>query len=153
MKCNNVTIRGSLNCNKNITSQYIKSYGELTVKENIESEIVNIEGKIVCEGLLNAEEVVIAPMGRCKCNEIGASNVEVTNPKGIFKNNLFFVRVKSIDCNLIEGDTISLIYSNVKNIRGKSIKIIDKCKIENIEYNDLLEVSSNSSVKSSSKVG
>ncbi|RDC49118.1 polymer-forming cytoskeletal protein, partial [Acinetobacter sp. RIT592] len=153
IECNNVTIKGSLSCKESINSKYIKSYGDLNVDKNIESEIINIYGKIICNGLLNAEEVIITPRGRCKCSEIGASNIEVIRkPKGIFKPITLFDRMGILSCNLIEGDSIYLEKSDVENIRGREIKLINKCNIGNVEYNDVLEVSSDSTVVSSRRV-
>ena len=73
-------------------------------------------------------------------------------PKGIFKPVTLFDKMGTLSCNLIEGDSIYLEKSNVKNIRGKEIKLINKCSVDNVEYNDVLEVSSDSTVLSSSRI-
>lgn len=152
IECNNVVIRGGLKCKQSINSQYIKSYGELVVDQNISSEEINIQGSIYCKGLLNAEQILITPRDRCRCNEIGSSKIEVIKPKGIFKYSIFLGRVGSFSCNLIEADTIDLENSRIKDIRGKDVKLINNCEVDYIEYIDMLEVSSNSTVKNSSKV-
>ncbi|MEF9992494.1 MAG: polymer-forming cytoskeletal protein [Romboutsia sp.] len=153
LKCNNVTIRGDVCVNKNLEGENIRIYGEARVKENIVCEKIFVEGDIKCEGLLNAENVEISPRSKSYCREIGATNIRVKEREKRFLR--FIMQVGGygrLESDLIEGDFIELENSIVKDVRGKSIDLISKCKIENVEYNEKINVSKDSTVKNSIKV-
>lgn len=155
IRCNNVTIRGDMKIRKNLYAKEIKIYGDSKIEGNIECEDIKVYGGINCKGLLNAENIFINPRGRSYCREIGATNIEISKT-----NNISFFKIKlpwdgrgTFRGEVIEGDFIKLENTEVKDLRGKDISLISKCKIENIEYTDNLEVSSDSIVQNSTKIG
>ncbi|MCC0685216.1 polymer-forming cytoskeletal protein [Clostridioides sp. ZZV14-6345] len=154
LKCNNVTIRGQLSVNENMYAQNIKIYGEMRNKSNIECEDIKVYGVIECDGLLNGENIYVYSGGGSYCKEIGATNIKIGRSKDVFSLvkiiNIFSGKFK---CDLIEGDTIELEDASIKDIRGKSVSLVDNCDVGNIEYSDNLSISDNSTVKNSIKVG
>ncbi len=52
-----------------------------------------------------------------------------------------------LDVELIEGDDVSLEATNAQIIRGKRVKVGDRCRIDTVEYSESLEVSPKATVQ------
>lgn len=154
IKCNNVTIRGDLKGKDSVYANELNIYGRLKIDKNVEGENIKIHGDIKCDGLLTGEKIVIYPSGRSTCKEIGATNLDVLKYKsiGIWPFRISFGNRGTLKCDLIEGDNISLEKTTAKTIRGKNVSLLSKCEVGNIEYSDTVEISTDSTVKSSTKV-
>lgn len=155
VKCNNVTIYGDTTIKGNLYAKEIKIYGQIKVDKDIECENIVIDGAIECEGLINAEDIQIYLSGSSYCNELGAGSVTVLkhNKKSILKFLSFAsLSRKRFSCKTIESDYIKLENCDITNIRGKQVDLLSNCNVENIEYNQNLNISKNSAVKNHTKV-
>ncbi|MGL5314280.1 MAG: polymer-forming cytoskeletal protein [Peptostreptococcaceae bacterium] len=157
LECNNVTIRGELKLKEALLARNLKIYGEIKTDGNIEADEIKIYGQVNCNGLLTGENIFIYPKGISRCNEIGATSIIVdkNNSMDIFKRIFSFGMgsLGRLNCETIEGDNIKLRNTKVNKLNGKDITLISKCEVENLEYTDSLEISSDSNVRNKVKVG
>ena len=157
IECNNVTIRGDITITETLYAKNLKIYGSLKINGNVEADDIKIYGEVNCNGLLTGEEIYIYPKGLSKCKEIGATNILVDSNKNmdIFKRIFAFGMgsLGKLHCDVIEGDNIKIRNTKVDKLNGKNITLISKCEVENLEYTDNLEISSDSRVRNKTKVG
>jgi hypothetical protein len=57
-----------------------------------------------------------------------------------------------LEADLIEGNNISIEYTEVKTVRGNNILIGDNCRVDLVEYSGELGISPNAIVKNRVKV-
>lgn len=128
--------------------------------KNVSAENMNISGAAMITGLLNAENIKIKLNAKNVINEIGCTNLEVKLDDRL-SNGFHIGRIGAIsskngkghlECELIEGDTISLINTTAKTVRGKKIVIGENCKIERVEYSESLEIDESSEVKNQIRI-
>ena len=156
IECNNVTIYGDTNIKGNLKAKEVRVIGHISVDGDIECENIVIDGSIDCNGLINSEDITIYLKGKSRCNEVGATNINIRkqNNKSILTFlSLSSILTKSFKCSTIEGDYIKLKNCDITNIRGKQVDIISNCNIDNIEYTSNLNISKNSTVKNHVKIG
>ena len=56
-----------------------------------------------------------------------------------------------LNVELIEGDDISLEATSAQIIRGRRVKVGDRCRIDTVEYGESLEVSSKAAIQNQKK--
>ncbi|MDU2688961.1 MAG: hypothetical protein E7C44_15955 [Paeniclostridium sordellii] len=156
LKAQSINVSGVATIGKNIKSQKIFGEGCIKVKEEIESEKIDLQGNIICEGLINCEDFYLFTEGESKIGEIGATNIEICGgeksrnifnifiPKRI-KNNHAYIKV-------IEGDNIKLSNCDVDIVRGKNIVIGENCKINKVEYSESIDINELSKVDNINKI-
>lgn len=159
----NLNVNGRVTTTGSIKIINLCGEGEVKAKDSIVADIVNFNGCISScgdftasefnlrggvkniEGLLNSEVIDIRFNQGGYINEIGGSVVKITKNK----NSNFFAGLKSktLVINSIDGDNVSLEFSNVGTINGQNVVVGDGCLIDKIEYTGTLSVSPNSKVK------
>ncbi|MDU5021985.1 MAG: hypothetical protein E6269_15690, partial [Clostridiales bacterium] len=156
LQAQSIDVSGVATIGKNIKSQKIFGEGCIKVKEEIESEKIDLQGNIICEGLINCEDFYLFTEGESKIGEIGATNIEICGgeksrnifnifiPKRI-KNNHAYIKV-------IEGDNIKLSNCDVDIVRGKNIVIGENCKINKVEYSESIDINELSKVDNINKI-
>lgn len=156
LEAQSINVSGVATIGKNIKSQKIFGEGCIKVKEEIESENIDLQGNIICEGLINCEDFYLFTEGESKIGEIGATNIEICGeeksrnifnifiPKRI-KNNHAYIKV-------IEGDNIKLSNCDVDIVRGKNIVIDENCKIDTVEYSESIDINELSKVDNINKI-
>lgn len=139
IKCNEIYVEGTLSCEGRIeVEDKINVSGQITVEENLLGREVYCDGKLVVNGLLSGDKIVIIPRGSNKITEIGGEEVIVKITKsGII--DVFF-NVNKVISDIIEGNTISLENTICKVVRGHDIKINKGCSIDKVEYTGTLFV-------------
>lgn len=156
LEAQSINVSGVATIGKNIKSQKIFGEGCIKVKEEIESENIDLQGNIICEGLINCEDFYLFTEGESKIGEIGATNIEICGeeksrnifnifiPKRI-KNNHAYIKI-------IEGDNIKLSNCDVDIVRGKNIVIDENCKIDTVEYSESIDINELSKVDNINKI-
>ena len=136
-------IGGSLKCGSLSISGSAKARGD------IESEIVNIRGKINCDGLLNAEEITIKFDSGMEIGNIGGSKIVIYKDikRKINMRLPFLSSLINANCgnlcikNSIEGDDIALEGVTAQRVSGRIVAIGAGCNINLVQYSENVEIS------------
>lgn len=136
-----VKLSGGSRCQGNLKCGELHVSGALQAEKNIEAETARIHGGIVCNGLLNAEDIQIEIEQNAKCSigSIGCSKllVERRNSNKLFKrrgNGVVTVK------NEIEGDEIDIEYVTCPRASGRTVKIGEGCEIDLLQYSESYEI-------------
>lgn len=150
VKCNTIKTAGSTHIGGNVVGKDIRIAGSLNAKGDVSGENVVMAGSATISGLLNAENIEIKINGTSRIGEIGCTNLDVhTEQSGQF--TIFGMRFGGgtrgkLICKSIEGDDISLSFTEADVVRGKNIKVGPGCKIDRVEYSETLEIEDSTSV-------
>ena len=150
LEASTVTASGKFIINGQIKVTEINAQGSFKACEDIEAENVELCGKVVCCGLLNAENTVIKFSRGTEIGSIGGGKIELTREKLLFIALPF--RVAKIS-SAIEGDEIKLDHVTAPRVTGRSIIIGAGCKIELLEYSESCEIDKRAIVKHTKRVG
>ena len=154
-------ISGSMRCDGDIKGNAVTVSGAAHAA-NIEGEDVEINGKIVCEGLLNAENIVIKMDGASsEIGSIGGSKISIfparhrkRSPrlpllsKLLGKNGRHELVVK----DAIEGDEIGLEQVTAKTVIGRVVAIGEGCHIDLVQYSEAIEISPDATVERQERI-
>ncbi len=117
---------------------------------DLEGEIVVLAGKVTVNGLLSADRVEMKLEDTSFVREIGGEVIEIRRRrKGGLLVELglpIFRRPGSLQAVTIEGDEVYLEGTEAKLVRGKRVILGPGCRIERVEYEESLEVDSDSRV-------
>lgn len=149
--CEEVKIAGDLEVEESCVFHRLYLLGELSAKGDITGESIEIKGRIQCSGLLNAENITVYSYANSFCKEIGATNVKIMLPS-VFAR-IFHFGADTFRGEVVEGDTLLLEKVSLQTVRGNSIAISKNSKVEQVEYVTDLQVSSNSTVGRTEKIG
>ena len=155
-------ISGSLRCDGDIKGNGISVSGSARAT-NMEGEDVLISGKIVCDGLLNAENIVIKMNGATsEIGNIGGSKISIYPEKHQKKITRLPLLSKMIGNNgrndltvkeSIEGDEIALEMVTAKTVVGRVVAIGEGCRIELVQYSEAIEISPDAKVDRQERIG
>lgn len=141
-------IDGALKCGT------LSVMGSTKVAGDVEADIVNVGGKLDCDGLLNAEEITIKFDYGMEIGSIGGSKITIHNDterNKLARIPLLSKLIKAVDGivyikNAIEGDEISLKNVYAPRISGRIVTIGDGCKIDHVQYSENIDISPNAQV-------
>ncbi len=159
-----IAVSGSCKIGRNCISQgELKISGSCTVNGDIEAENVICFGKMICGGLLNAESIQIQGeiFLSSQIGSIGGSRIKVTLKKNNVASPLFrLFRKPSVNeifvlkvADSIEGDDISIEYTQARRVTGRTVVIGDGCHIETLRYSDSADISPKATVLNTEKIG
>jgi cytoskeletal protein CcmA (bactofilin family) len=138
-----VFIAGISSFKGNLKSEGIKIEGMCKVKGNCEAEVFDLEGQVKIGGQLNGDAIRINTFFKSEINEIVGSVIDIKRSGNIvadlFSNILGSVSPSNLAVNTIEGDGISIDYTNARTVRGENIVIGEHCEIGLIEYSGSLK--------------
>lgn len=150
---------GTLSCDGSVKVGYFNLPGAATIKGDTEAEIIKVDGKIDCDGLINAEEIEIRFVNGMNISSIGGSKIsiyEYGKPKNrriwlplfssLVKHEKVFVK------NSIEGDVIALEGVVTPRVSGRIVAIGEGCNIDIVQYSEKIEISPNAKVGKTEKV-
>lgn len=163
---------GFVRCGKLSVSGIVKSGSEIkctemsvsgmTECESAEAENVNVRGVLTCEGLLNAENILIEFEEGMTIGSIGGSKIIIRKRFGLAQTAnlpLFSTLTKQkrvgAVCvkNAVEGDDIALECVVCERVSGRTVAIGDGCEIGLVQYTDQIEISPNAKVGRTEKIG
>lgn len=162
-----ITVKKGMNCSGGMESGgsikcgTLAASGSLSVKGDIEAETVKIDGRVNCDGLLNAEEITIKFKSGSKIRNIGGSKIVIYEHSNLEKRvrlPLFSSLMKKGGGDSlcveesIEGDSIALEGVAVQRVSGRVVAIGDRCEIELVQYSETVEVSPNAKVGRTEKI-
>jgi cytoskeletal protein CcmA (bactofilin family) len=126
------SIYGELIAARNLTGEEMKVRGALHVAGNVSLETLDMQGGINVEGLLNCDDIDIVLKFNTEnyVKEIGAGRVSVKRRRKLFSAALTHM----FRSETIEGDHVSLEYTEAKVVRGIDVEIGEGCKIDRVEY-------------------
>jgi cytoskeletal protein CcmA (bactofilin family) len=143
-------ISGSLRCDGDIKGNNITASGSVHTS-NMESEDVQITGKIGCPGLLNAENIVIKMDGASsEIGSIGGSKISIFPERHTKKVSRLPLLSKLLGRNgrnvltvreSIEGDEIGLEAVTAQRVVGRVVAIGEGCHIDLVQYSETVEIS------------
>lgn len=146
---------GSIKCGTLIAS------GSLSARGDIEAETVEIDGRVSCGGLLNAEEITIKFKSGSKIRNIGGSKIVIyghSNPEKRVRLPLLSSLMRKggggflcVD-ESIEGDSVALEGVTAQRVSGRVVAIGDGCEIELVQYSETIEVSPEAKVGRTEKI-
>ena len=138
-----VFIAGIANFHKNLKSEGIKIEGMCTIKGNCEAEVFDCEGQIKINGQLNADAIRINTFLKSEINEVVGSAIEIKRSGNavteVISKVLDTVLINNLAVNTIEGDSISIDYTDARVIRGEHVVIGEHCDVGLIEYSGSLK--------------
>ena len=150
-----IRISGSMRCDGDIKGNDITVSGSARAA-NIESENVHIDGKIVCTGRLNAENIVIKMNGATsEIGSIGGSKISIYPERHHKKITRLPLLSKLLGNNgrndlvvedSIEGDEIALELVTAKTVIGRVVAIGEGCHVDLVQYSEAIEISPDATV-------
>ncbi len=152
---------GSSESGGNIKCGTLIASGSLSARGDIEAETVKIDGKVKCDGLLNAEEITIKFKSGSKIRNIGGSKIVIyghSNPEKRVRLPLLSSLMKKGGGDSlcveesIEGDSIALEGVAAQRVSGRVVAIGEGCEIEMVQYSETLEVSPDAKVGRTEKI-
>ncbi len=157
----NLHISGSLRCDGDIKGNGITISGSARAA-NMEGEDVLISGKIICQGLLNAENIVIKMSNASsEIGSIGGSKISIYPEKHHKKVTRLPLLSKMLGKNgqndlvvkeAIEGDEIALEYVTAKAVVGRVVAVGEGCHIELVQYSETIEISPDAKVERQERI-
>ena len=154
-------ISGSMRCDGDIKGNTVTVSGAAHTA-NIEGEDVQINGKIVCEGLLNAENIVIKMDGASsEIGSIGGSKISIYPERHHKKSPRLPLLSKLLGKNgrnelvvkdAIEGDEIALEQVTAKTVIGRVVAIGEGCHIDLVQYSEAIEISPDATVERQERI-
>ena len=159
VECNGkVKIYGKAIFNNNVKSQDIEVKGKLIALDVEVADEFDCNGGVVCDNL-KAKEIELNNSGSTSIQQIEGQDIEITMSasKKFLRSILFFSRKKKEGLNVqvrdyIQGEDISLQYVTTPKVSGKNIVIGDGCKIDLVEYKDVIVISPKAKVGKVNKV-
>ncbi|MET1248458.1 hypothetical protein ABWW58_06700 [Sporolactobacillus sp. STCC-11] len=126
------SIYGELFAARNLTGEEMKVRGALHAEGNVSLETLDMQGGINVEGLLNCDaiDIVLKFNTQNYVKEIGAGHVSVKRRRTLFNTAL----TNMFRAETIEGDRVSLEYTEAKVVRGIDVEIGEGCTIDRVEY-------------------
>lgn len=118
--------------------------GYIKVAEDVEVDFFKATGAFNIDGLLNAETIQINLNGGIgsKCKEIGGQKIKVTRFSEInILYRLFSNGGGCLEVDTIEGDDINIDHTKAKKVCGDDVYIGEGCKIDEVEYRNVIKVS------------
>ena len=156
-----IRISGAMRCDGDIKGNGITVSGSARAI-NIEGEDVMISGKIVCPGLLNAENIVIKMNGATsEIGSIGGSKISIypeRHHKKIVRLPLLSRllgkngRNELVVKDAIEGDEIALEQVTAKTVIGRVVAIGEGCHIDLVQYSEAIEISPYATVERQERI-
>lgn len=146
-----IRIEGTATIEDGIVSEKVNCNGVLSLDAGCEAEVFTAAGKIDIYGLLNADQVQLELLAKCRVRDIGGGQIIVQQgkSKGEWMNKIIssFVGAPQLIAETIEGDQIKLEYTKAQVVRGNNITIGPGCEIERVEYKSHLNIDERSKVK------
>ena len=128
----------------------------------VEAEIVKIDGKLDCGGLVHAEEVDIAFDSGMDIGSIGGSRISIyrslSRSRRISRLPLISSLLSSVGLGkvnvktAIEGDVIAIENVRTPRVSGRIVAIGEDCEIDLVQYTEQIEISPNAKVGKVEKV-
>ncbi|MBQ3080105.1 MAG: cell shape determination protein CcmA [Clostridia bacterium] len=136
-------ISGSLHAHSGVRARTIRASGSISVTNDIECEEMKAAGAVHTDGLLNADTLEISLSGNCKIGEIGGCTIRISAPEyspNFFSRLFSHARSRTLTCNTIEANDISIENTIAKSVHGKNVIIGKGCKIDSVEYTDTISI-------------
>ena len=154
-------ISGSMRCHGEVKGNRICVSGALHA-ESIEGEDVSISGKLICQGLLNAEHIVIKMNGASsEIGSIGGSSISICPEHQSKPTARLPLLSKMLGNNgrndltvreSIEGDEIALEMVSAQTVIGRVVAIGAGCQIKLVQYSEKLEISPDAKVERQERI-
>ena len=133
-----VFIAGKANFGGSLKSEGIKIEGLCDIRGDCETEVFDLEGRIKINGQLNGDAIRINTFYKSEIGEIVGSAIEVKRSSNVvsqvFAKVFDIVSDNNLAVNTIEGDNISIDYTDARVVRGEHIVIGEHCNIQLVEY-------------------
>lgn len=162
-----ITVKKQMNCsggtesNGSIKCGTLATSGGISVKGDIEAEKIEIDGRVSCGGLLNAEEITIKFKSGSRIRNIGGSKIVIYGDSQLEKR----VRLPLLSSLMkrgggdslcveesVEGDSVALEGVTAQRVSGRVVAIGDGCEIELVQYSETIEVSPEAKVGRTEKI-
>ena len=143
-----IILNGGSSISGNVSFENMISRGSCEINGNCEGEEFNSFGYIRINELLAADKINIVPEGESYIKEIGGEEITIKSEQ---KKKFMFLKFSFssdgfINCDIIEGDKITLENTKCKIVRGENITIGRGCEIGKIEYTGELNITDEKSI-------
>ena len=142
-----------------VVSDKIDLLGDISIKNDCNTETFVSRGAFDIGGLLNASRIDIRLFGPCRVKEIGGENISIRRVRrALFDHALTFILPGhgfsgNLATDSIEGDDVFVEYTAAKVVRGNNVKIGKGCDIGLVEYKNSFEQDKSSKIKEHVKTG
>ena len=136
--------------------------GAADIDGDVEAEIVKLDVKLDCGGLINAEEIDISFDSGMEIGSIGGSRFSIYRRHGrsrrisrlpLISSLLSFVGSDKVSVKTaIEGDVIAIENVRTPRVSGRIVAVGEDCEIDLVQYTEQIEVSPNAKVGKVEKV-
>ena len=153
-----ISCSGTLKCQKNLKCDSLKVSGVLEVAGDIEAEEVRISGHIVCDGLLNAEDIEIVVSRGMHIGSIGGSKIVIyCETKEVKRLPLFSSLVSRATgsvtvASCVEGDDVAVERVTCPRVTGRVVAVGAGCQIDLVQYSEKAEISPEAKVGKLEKI-
>lgn len=136
IEADQLTIDGHVLLDGNCTvSEKIGIRGYARIKGACETERFQADGVIHIEGLLNAEQIDIELEGKSSIKDVGCSRIRVIAHRRVWHRHL--------DAGQIEGDEITLAYTQAEAVQGNVVTLGRGCNVEHVVYHSDFNIDKN----------
>ena len=153
-----VSCSGTLTCRQSIKCDSLRVSGVLEVSGDIEAEDVRIDGHVVCDGLLNAENIEIVVSRGMHIGSIGGSKIVIyCETKEVKRLPLFSALARRAKGSItvassIEGDDIAIERVTCPRVTGRVVAVGAGCQIDLVQYSEKAEISPEAKVGKLEKI-
>lgn len=142
---------GSTSCGGSIKCGTLGSSGSIRVGGEIEAEEIRISGRVICEGLINAERIDISMDGSntsSRAGSIGGSEIKVYNERRGGKTSRMPLLSKLVGAGggmltvdeLVEGDVVAIECVKTPKVVGRVVAIGAGCDVALVQYSEEIEI-------------
>jgi cytoskeletal protein CcmA (bactofilin family) len=147
---------GALTIRGDATAREVRVGGSANIGGSCEAEYFSSTGRLTVGGLLNADtvEIRLGMAEESTVGDIGCTNLTVSRGRiGGFVGDVFGdAALGTLKVGTIEGDNITLEYTEADTIRGTNVTIGMGCKIGTVEYDGNCEICPDAQVETCTKV-
>lgn len=153
-----VLVAGQADIGGSLSTDDIEIKGAVKAKGDCSAENFVSHGAFTIDGLLNAGQIEIKLYGPCKAKEIGGETITVKKGNAFILKDLVksifstFDIANNLTADVIEGDDVTLEYTNAKIVRGNNVSVGEGCQIDLVEYRKSFNKSDSSKVKENKKI-
>lgn len=174
IKAENILYSGSFSCTGNVTSLYrlegsgsLKCEGKLRcaqlicsgfliTEDGIDTEIFSARGAVCVKGTVNAKEIEIKCDGGANIGGIKGEKVRILADFGkklpLISKLANKITENTAVLNRIDGDEITLEYTDCPSVTGRRVRIGKGCNIGLVRYSEDIEISEDARVNKTEKI-
>ncbi|MDM5190425.1 hypothetical protein QUF99_24685 [Bacillus sp. DX4.1] len=124
-----------------IQAKHIHSSGTLSLKEDVHTETLTVQGSVRVHGNLQAKKIGIQFITPSELQNVEGDIIMIAPSRKFISLTNFIPGIKkTITCKTIKGNDITLSKTDASLVSGHNIKIGPNCTVSEVEYSGTLDV-------------